>query len=173
LPPSLRTPGLAPPTLRASSRPATPAGSPLLAPPMFMHEEDDDHAQEDMHPSQYAMRRDRVSSNGDWSPGQDDDDHLSDNEEVDSERGSSSFFVPPSGSEYANHGDWSWTFVFRGRRRRLTLHRKSLAILQPIFRALTVGSRRRRSVMRAVLDDVISVGWVIIVSWLIFGLLIS
>jgi hypothetical protein len=173
IPPSMRTPSLAPPTLRASSRPATPAGSPLLT-PAFGHDEEDEHAQEDMRPTQYALRRDRVYSSGDWSPGHDDDDRISDSERADPDEtpeSPPSFFLPTSGS--SDRSDWSWTFVFRGRRRRLTLHPASLVILRPIVRALTVGSRRRRSLIRAVLDDIISVGWVIVVSWVVFGWLID
>ncbi|KAJ7901984.1 hypothetical protein B0H14DRAFT_2669388 [Mycena olivaceomarginata] len=110
LPQSLRTPNVASnPTVRAASRPETPLASPLLGPGVvFHHEEEEEDA---LYPTQYAVQR-----NG----------HVSDGEEWPRDDPAPSYFLPQPGAGSPTQAAvrrpaWSWTFVFRGRRRRMTV----------------------------------------------------
>jgi ethanolamine phosphate phosphodiesterase len=131
--------------------------------------EDDEQAEEDMHPAQYALRRDRHYSNGDWSPSQD-DDHLNDIDQVELEEapeGKASYFLHvPSDT---NRRRWSWTFVFRGRRRRMSLHKPSMSLLRSTADILAFGGSTRSNLLLSVLGDIAAVGWVTIIAWMFFG----
>lgn len=111
LPSYLRTPNAAAgPTFRAS-RPATPLGSPLLAPMVYPPEEED----ESMYPMQYATRREGRprEKDEDWTPGH---DRISSDPQI------PHFTSAPRLKHLPKRPlSWSWTFVFRGRRRRMTL----------------------------------------------------
>ncbi|KAJ6587063.1 hypothetical protein DFH09DRAFT_910520 [Mycena vulgaris] len=165
LPPSLRAPTAATgPTMRAASRPVTPLGSPLLAPPVFHHVPHDEEEEDALYPTQYAVQR-----NG----------HISDSEEWPArgdEPAQSSYFLPAPGlnaKPHAAHGwSWSWTFVFRGRRRRMTASVPSWSSFRELAAQLAPGADadmllRRRGVALSTAIDGLGILWPTLFVWIL------
>lgn len=127
LPLPARTPSMrSVPSFRASPV-LTPQGSPLLSPITLFPSGDEGDAEEDyVGPSHYSLRRDLHYSSG-WQ-GEHDDDVARDHDTVPNRpraharTASAPYFLPPPLSQHA-HARWavSWSFVFWGRRRRMTL----------------------------------------------------
>lgn len=192
LPKSLRTPNgpaSGAPTYRASSQPVTPHDSPLLTPTvLFSHEEDEDDS---MFPPQYAVRREHrpgySSGSISWPAGYDEEDYGDDAELVGTEKVGSaakpqsdrghkrktSQFLPAPGNKPLERKRWSfsWTFVFRSRRRRMTICAPEIPSLDAIrefgsdlwnWRA---GGMRRRGILSGLVGDGISVAWPAAVVW--------
>lgn len=137
LPPMMRTPTgdtLAAPHLRAmnhssSPRAHTPQSSGMLSPTsMFMRRDDDDEdaehdAEDAMYPSHYMGNGDDRSPNGNGNGS------TASSSRSPSWTGSKygkeskdSYFLPaPLAKRSRDDISWSWTFVYRGRRRRMTI----------------------------------------------------
>lgn len=182
LPNTLRTsnaPGA--PPFRALSHPTTPNDSPLLTPTvLFAHDEE---YEDSMFPAQYAVRRD--SRYGTWPSGYDEEDHLDEAAIVEekstdiaasSKRGhkrKTSQFLPAPGNKLSERGKWSysWSFIFRGRRRRMTIGVPALPSLQTL-REVGVdlwnwrgGGMRRRGLFWNLVRDALSVAWPALLVW--------
>lgn len=129
LPLSARTPSAKSiPSFRASPV-STPQGSPLLSPiTLFPTGDEGDAEEEYVGPSHYSLRRDLHYSNG-WQGEHEDDvargrDRTHDRSHpcAHSRVAQAPYFLPPPLSQHAR-ARWSvsWSFVFRGRRRRMTI----------------------------------------------------
>ncbi|KAJ7072198.1 hypothetical protein C8F01DRAFT_1243274 [Mycena amicta] len=162
LPPSLRTPNATPgPTMRAS-RPATPLGSPMLSPQIiFQPEEDDEDA---LYSAQYAIQRNGHMEDEEWPAPRDDP--------------APSFFLPAPGNPKlaVTSSSWSrsWTFVFRGRRRRITMSVPSWSSVRELVTQLAPGGDsdmllRRRGVFWATVVDTFGILWPTLLLWMIFA----
>ncbi|KAJ7188118.1 hypothetical protein C8R46DRAFT_1053710 [Mycena filopes] len=161
LPASLRTPNAAAgPTMRAASRPDTPLASPHLGPSVIFHhpEEEEEDA---LYPTQYALQRSGNVSDGEEWPARGDDP-------------APSYFLPaPSGNSLkqpAHRGlSWSWTFVFRGRRRRMTLSVPSWNSFRELATQLGPGGDGdmvlRRGVALSTARDALGIFWPTILMW--------
>ncbi|KAJ7178332.1 hypothetical protein C8R43DRAFT_871393 [Mycena crocata] len=167
LPPSLRTPNAAAgPTMRAASQPATPLASPRLVPPVFTHVVTHEEEEEDaLYPTQYAVQRNgHVSDGEDW-PARGNDP-------------APSYFLPAPGSgggspKTLTHG-WSrsWTFVFRGRRRRMTLSVPTWGSFRELAAQLAPGSDadmllRRRGIGWSTVADGLGILWPTLIVWIL------
>ncbi|KAK7005639.1 Metallophos domain-containing protein [Favolaschia claudopus] len=162
LPPSLRTPNVASnPSMLAASRPETPLGSPMLGPGVIFHHEEED--EDTLYPAQYAVHR-----NG----------HISDGEEWPA-RGNDpapSYFLSASDAGHVKQSTarrpmWSWTFVFRGRRRRMTVSMPTRDSVRDFFAQLTYGADadamlRRRGVAGSTLIDGLGILWSTFFVWI-------
>lgn len=185
LPPTLRTPSaqnsFAAPTYRASSRPATPNDSPLLIPTVVIQHDDDDD--DTMFP-QYASRREHRSSHSvsSWPSGYDEEDHEDDAAIIDEKttaiqkehghKRKTSHFLPAPVNKPTQRKSrsYTWTFVFRERRRRITipLELPSLESVREVATDLwnwQVTAHRRRGLFRDLAVDGISVAWPAILVW--------
>jgi hypothetical protein len=150
------------PTFRAS-RPPTPLGSPFLPPAIYATEEDD----ESMYPPQYALRRDGRPQEADsWSSG---------HERISSDPQIPRFTSAPSWTPIVKRG-WSWsrTFVFRGRRRRITLrvpefahNAFSEARTSLMGRVDKQMSARHHSVLQMTVMDGFNILWPALILWVL------
>lgn len=165
LPSYLRTPNAAAgPTFRAS-RPATPLGSPLLSPIAYPPEEED----ESMYPMQYATRRDRPrEKDDDWSPGH---DRISSDPQIPHFTSAPRLKCVPK-----RPLSWSWTFVFRGRRRRMTLAAPVALYeylgtlnLSSLSQGEKSGYMTHRSALRAACMDVVQIIWPVALLWAVLA----
>ncbi|KAJ7268838.1 hypothetical protein B0H12DRAFT_1096918 [Mycena haematopus] len=162
LPAQLRTPNVASnPTVRAaSSRPETPLGSPLLGPGVVFEHHDEEEEEDTLYPTQYAVQR-----NGHVSDGGDDPEP--------------SYFLPVPGARAGNmkhsagrRPEWSWTFVFRGRRRRMTVSVPTWDSVREFVGQLTYGADgdmvlRRRGIVWTSAVDGLGVLWPTILVWVL------
>lgn len=184
LPTTLRTPkAFSTPTFRTSSRPATPNDSPLLTPTVLVHhDEEEDDA---MFPPQYALRREHRPghSPNTWPSGYDEEDHEDEAVIVDEKatpvkkehghKRTTSYFLPAPGNKPAERKSWSysWTFVFRDRRRRMTIRPPDWSSLMSLLDvANDLWSRRgirmrRRGLLWSLAADGISVAWPAALVW--------
>ncbi|KAH7920783.1 Metallo-dependent phosphatase [Leucogyrophana mollusca] len=167
LPPSLRVPNTkAAPALRASSSPATPQDSPLLSPiTLFTPEDDgDDHMNPAQYISSYESQSRPASRDGEF-----DKRRVTPN---------APFFLPPPNSSTRRNFSRSWSFVFWGRRRRMTISIPSF--LAPgswgvIKRQLTSrdtnprSSRRRHSLVWRLASDSVSIALPAVLAWSVVG----
>ncbi|PFH50886.1 hypothetical protein AMATHDRAFT_143817 [Amanita thiersii Skay4041] len=139
------------PKLRTPSRPVTPNGSP---PRHYVAYQEDGDEEEAMYPM-YSTHHSDLRSSDHWSSGHDDltEDELS----TQHERCSAPGWRPVE----TQNTLWSWSFVFRGRRRRLTLSIPSWEDLTSLFSECQDHSThlRRRGVLIATLFDTLSVLW--------------
>nr|GAT56281.1 predicted protein [Mycena chlorophos] len=167
LPPSLRTPNALPPTMRAS-RPTTPLGSPMLTPAIVFQADEDDE-EDPMYPAQYAVQRNGHIDDEEWPAPRDDP--------------APSFFLPAPGNTihsplikpalHVSNG-WSWTFVFRGRRRRITLAIPTWSSVRELATLFAPGGDsdmllRRQGVLWATVADAFGILWPTVVLWLVFA----
>ncbi|KAJ6499148.1 hypothetical protein C8R45DRAFT_105691 [Mycena sanguinolenta] len=163
LPSQLRTPNATSnPTALAASRPETPLGSPLLAPGMVF-EHHDEEEEDPLYPTQYAMQRNGHVSDGEEWPARGDDP-------------ASSYFLPVPGAGLPKHvtgrrPEWSWTFVFRGRRRRMTVSVPTWDSVREFMGQLTYGADgdmvlRRRGVAWTSAVDGLSILWPTVLVWI-------
>ncbi|KAF9451972.1 hypothetical protein P691DRAFT_661989 [Macrolepiota fuliginosa MF-IS2] len=192
IPSSFRTP-MAPgtPTFRATSGPAISQGfgSPMLSPQLLspMHDDEDS-----MFPDRYTTQREVRSHPNDeeWTPiGR--DDYFDSSSQVGHGIDEPQPFSPPSqfisapGNGLTHHRrqssvslGWSWTFVLKGRRRRITLRVPRLStcwsgckdvveVLRDADRRTLL--RRRRGIFASTLIESISVFWPAGVVWLVIN----
>ncbi|KAF7306181.1 Metallophos domain-containing protein [Mycena chlorophos] len=167
LPPSLRTPNALPPTMRAS-RPTTPLGSPMLTPAIVFQADEEDE-EDPMYPAQYAVQRNGHIDDEEWPAPRDDP--------------APSFFLPAPGNTihsplikpalHVSNG-WSWTFVFRGRRRRITLAMPTWSSVRELAALFAPGGDsdmllRRQGVLWATVADAFGILWPTVVLWLVFA----
>jgi len=136
-----------------------------------------------MFPPQYAVRREHRpghSANA-WPSGYDEEDHEDEAILVDEkatpvkkEHGhKTSYFLPAPGNKPAEQKSWSysWTFVFRDRRRRITIRPPELSSLKSLLDvAIDVWSwrgirMRRRGLLWGLAADGISVAWPAALVW--------
>ncbi|KAL0956454.1 hypothetical protein HGRIS_002601 [Hohenbuehelia grisea] len=151
--PPLRTPNSPsrPATMRASSRPGSPFGTPVLEPmiaPAFDEDEEDA-----MYPAQFInMSGDQVDSL---------EDALEKNSPLSS--------TPSKGWRPADRSSpaWTWTFVFRGRLRRFTLSVPALTSLLEYLCGVGEPAlvSRRRTVFRGTLQDSFAILWPVFLVW--------
>ncbi|KIK97132.1 hypothetical protein PAXRUDRAFT_825260 [Paxillus rubicundulus Ve08.2h10] len=122
LPLSTRIPSTkAIPSYRASPI-ATPQSSPLLSPITLFPPEDEAEAEDQMSPSHYTHRRDPHHPLDGGCSGEDEGDPERDNATSAAPSRRTAYFLPPPTSQHARNGwAYSWTFVFWGRRRRMTV----------------------------------------------------
>ena len=192
LPRSLRTPNgpaSEAPTYRASSQPVTPYDSPLLTPTVLFSPDDDDD--DSMFPSQYAIRREQrpgyTSGSISWPAGYDEEDYGDDTELNSNGKGVSntnpmsdhghnaSQFLPAPVNKPIKRKNWSysWTFVFRGRRRRMTIRAPEIPSLDSMREFLRDlwnwrgRSMRRPGIWSGLVGDGISVAWPAAVVWVV------
>lgn len=175
-----RTPTLNAPTFRASSRPASPYDSPLLTPTvLFQHEDEEDDT---MFPLQYAVRRELRPQHGAWPSGYDEEDHQDEaaifyekENGFHREHGHKrkiSHFLPAPGNKLLSQKRWSysWTFVFRDRRRRLTIPPElpGLDSLRDVVDDIwnwRGSGMRRRGLLWSLVADAIGVAWPAFLVW--------
>lgn len=202
LPSYLRTPHTrsASATHLVASLPGSPAPSSPTAvsiPMPFSEPGDDDYDDDVMYPTQYATRRDGHS----LRPREDDDwlhvGHHNEKDEPenglrprdhDPERSTTSprlqsqFILAPdqfkSSSAKKGRFSWSYTFVFRGRRRRISVGIPSWNALHNLLDLFGLGSlseshlgsrRHRLGVVMSVLLDTLSVFWPAMITWCIIN----
>ena len=193
LPKSLRTPNgpaSEAPTYRASSQPVTPHDSPLPTPAVLFSLDDGDDS---MFPPQYAVRREHrpgySSGSISWPAGYDEEDYGDDTElggngkDVSTtnpmlDRGyksNTSQFLPAPVNKPLKQKNWSysWTFVFRGRRRRMTIRVPeipSFDAMREYWRGLwnwKARSMRRRGIWSGLVGDGISVALPAVAVWVV------
>ena len=175
-----RTPStLSAPAYRAS-RPASPYDSPLLTPTVLFHH--DDQEEDTMFPPQYAVRREHRPEQNHWPSGYDQEDHEDEAAivyektfSVKKEHGHkrrTSHFLPAPGNKPSGQKRWtySWTFVFRDRRRRLTVPPElpgldSLRDIADDIWNWRGSGIRRRGLLWGLAADGISVAWPAIFIW--------
>lgn len=176
------------PTFRASSQPVTPNDSPLLTPTILFHHDEED--EDTMFPPQYAIRKEhRPAHSGSWPAGYDgehDDtpDSLKEKAAIitreRSHKRKTSEFLPAPGNKIPERRGWSysWAFVLRGRRRRMTIRapqipsKESLrALASDVWNWRGVGMKRR-GLFWGLASDSVSVAlpaaivWGVIVRWM-------
>ncbi|KAF9565550.1 hypothetical protein CPC08DRAFT_683670 [Agrocybe pediades] len=183
-----------------ASLPGTPT---LLSPstthiplPQSLEDEDEDT----MYPAQYAVRRDshslRARDEDDWSQvghhdGTEDNKFVVVHDQesglpnpVSTPRLHSQFISAPEHSSKHRRSSsiakrrnysWSYTFVFRGRRRRITLGLPSWNSIHNLLDLLGLnkpslyGARSRQTGVKAILLDALSVFWPSIIVWIIIN----
>ena len=184
--PALRTPNaLSTPTFRTSSRPSTPNGTPLQTPKALYH--NDEEEEDTMFPPQYALRQEHRSGHGAaaaWPSGYGEEGHEDEFVIVDDKatttkkehehQRQTSHFLPAPGNKPSERKNWSysWTFVFRGRRRRMTISPPDLSSMD-LFRDIANDlwnwsgprSRGRRGGLWELAADIISVAWPAALVW--------
>jgi hypothetical protein len=181
-PKTLRTPNTGEaPTYRASSYPTTPNDSPLLTPTvLFQDDEEDDDS---MYPPQYVPREHRsVQSQSAWPPGYDEEDHENHSEIVNAKvpiiriehghkRRTSHFLPAPGNKSSEQRRSYSWTFVLRGRRLRMTVRAPELPSMEALRTFVSDawswrGVRmRRRGLLWGIVGDGVSIAWPAAVVW--------
>lgn len=178
-------------------------GTPTLLSPSMPHiplpERFDEDDEDPMFPSQYAIRREshttRSRDDDDWSQvGHNDgmdaqefvvvhDQESGLQNSVSSPRLKSQFISAPEHSSRHAHSSvgkrqkysWNYTFVFRGRRRRITLGLPSWNALHNLLDLLGMdkpslyGTRSRQTGVKAILLDALSVFWPSIIVWIIIN----
>lgn len=168
LPLSARIPSIKSiPSYRASPM-STPQGSSLLSPITLFPsgDEEEDHAG----PSHYNLRRDLPYSSG-WQGEHDDDDYVvRDRDTVpDRPRPPAPYFLPPPLSQHARaRWSFSWSFVFRGQRRRMMMGVPDWRAWRSWLSAST-GHRRRRGLVWRFAGDCVGVALPAVVSWTVIG----
>lgn len=198
LPSHLRTPR--PQSTSATHLVASLPGSPMPSSPTSLalslpfsdrgdlHDDDDDT----MYPAQYALRRHdlaiRQREKDEWShvehQGRDEEEY--DHVLHDQESAAQSLLTPSmhqsefiSAPDYTRgpkvHGwSWSYTFVYRGRRRRVSVGLPSWNSLRNLldlfgFGAESAGPKRRRGGLKEMPMDALSIFWPAIIVWLIIN----
>ncbi|KIJ08413.1 hypothetical protein PAXINDRAFT_88866 [Paxillus involutus ATCC 200175] len=172
LPLSARIPSTkAIPSYRASPIP-TPQSSPLLSPITLFPPEDEAEAEDQMSPSHYTHRRDfHHPQNGGWS-GEDEGDLERDHTTSAAPSRRTAYFLPPPTSQHARNGwVYSWTFVFWGRRRRLTVALPHWSTWRGELWEAWSSLRRRGRVWRF-LSDCVGVALPAVVARSVFGWLL-
>jgi len=199
LPPYLRTPH--PQSTSATHLVASLPGTPMPASPTSLvmtssfsdsGDPDDDDM---MYPTQYALRRDDLTNRhreeNEWSHvkhhhGRDEEDHDGVLQDQDSEAHTlltstmhqSEFISAPVQMRGSRSHGWSWsyTFVFQGRRRKVSVGLPSWNSLRNVMELfgfgtepMVVGLTRRRRGLREMPMDIISVFWPAIIVWLIIN----
>ena len=170
------------PSYRASPA-ATPRDSPLLSPITLFPSGDEGDVEEDrVGASHYNVRRDLHYANG-WEVehrDDDDDDARERDTPLDHPHShrparlvstSAPYFLPPPLSQQPRaRWSYSWTFVFRGRRRRMTFGVPDWKTWWGMLSSSTAktGPRRRGVVWRLV-GDCVSVALPAIVAWTVIG----
>ncbi|KAF9481518.1 hypothetical protein BDN70DRAFT_876156 [Pholiota conissans] len=193
LPSHIRTPRSASnsTTHLVASLPGSPAPSSpsTLLVPMPYSEDDDGEDNDTMYPAQYAMRRDSYSfhqkEDDEWSNIQDEVyfDTVHDSESVSqsvllSTSHQSEFVSTPHRSRHAmalKKRTWSYTFVLKGRRRRISISLPSWSSLNNLLDFLGLGSETSLSARKRqsnVLLSVLSVLWPALVAWVIINWMI-
>ena len=192
LPPLIRTPHT--PVSVASTLVASQPGTPNPASssfvlPLSYSDRDEEDEEDTLYPAQYAARRDiRVQcEDEDWSHvGQDMDGEPyemgADQEAVGGNslghRIHSEFISAPDHARSARGQKWSWsyTFMFKGRMRRITLRLPSWTSVHDFFDFFELGSdpvgilpRRRRDRWMSVLLDALGVFWPAVIVWVIIN----
>ncbi|PPQ93724.1 hypothetical protein CVT25_013063 [Psilocybe cyanescens] len=196
LPSYLRTPhaqsGSA--THLVASLPGTPAPSSpsfLNVPIPFSDKEDEGFDDDTMYPAQYATRRERGllfrhrEDDDEWSHiGHDNerDEHehpLHSDQEAGTPQLHSKFISAPDHSRVLStkkwRYHWSYTFVFRGRRRRVAVGFPSWSSLHNFLDLLgfsnfsSLGTGRRGTGLPVFFMDTLSVFWPAVVTWLIIN----
>ncbi|KAF5322281.1 hypothetical protein D9619_001903 [Psilocybe cf. subviscida] len=186
LPSHLRTPRLASnsATHLVASFPGTPApSSPASYLSPIPHEDDEEDT---MFPAQYAIRResDEWSHIGMGHTRDEDFEVVFDQESAvgtpssSISRSQSKFISAPSRPKVSapprrSRWSWSYSFVIRGRRRRLTLGLPSSAALGNLLDLVGVGSMRSARLNRGgsagMIIDVVSVFWPATVAWIVIN----
>ncbi|KAJ3772913.1 hypothetical protein FB446DRAFT_734866 [Lentinula raphanica] len=151
-------------TFRAASRP----GTPLLSPVPYQHEETEDDS---LYPPQYASARPRLHEEETWSP--EHLDHLGENE-----NGSimSPFNLAPTAPHKRRPWSWTWSFVLKGRRRRITVNAPTFSwdAFKDLIALLGDGVSadikfKQRGLIKSTVMDVLSVAWVFALTWAIMA----
>lgn len=196
--PTLRTPH--PHSTSATHLVASLPGSPMpssptsLAMPLSFSDRGDPDDDDTMYPAQYALRRHDLTSQqrekDEWSHiehhGRDEEEH--DHTLHDRDSATQSLLTPSmqqsefiSAPDYTRdprvHGwSWSYTFVYRGRRRRLYVGIPSWKSLRNLLDLFGFGAestafvpRRRRGGLKEIPMDALSIFWPAIIVWLIIN----
>jgi len=198
LPPHLRTPH--PQSTSATHLVASLPGSPMPASPTSLamassfSDRGDPDDDDTMYPAQYALRRHDLTfqqrEKDEWSHiehhGRDEEEH----DQAFHDQGSAmqSLLTPSmhqsefiSAPDYTrgprvNRWSWSYTFVYRGRRRRISVGLpswNSVRNLLDLFGfgadSTTIGPRRRRGGLKEMSVDALSIFWPAIIVWLIIN----
>lgn len=196
--PSLRTPH--PQSTSATHLVASLPGSPMpssptsLAMPLSFSDRGDPDDDDTMYPAQYALRRHDLTiqqrEKDDWSHiehhGRDEEEHdhvLHDQESVTQRLltpsiQQSEFISAPRGPRV--HGwSWSYTFVYQGRRRRVSVGLPSWNSLRNLLDLFGFGAestvfvpKRRRGGLKEMPMDALSIFWPAIIVWLIINITI-
>lgn len=156
------------PSYRASPI-STPQGSPLLSPITLFPSGDEGDVDEDhAGPSHYTLRQD-LPYGGGWQGEHADDDVGRDHDTVpDRSHPPAPYFLPPPLSQHARaRWSFSWSFVFQGRRRRLTMGLPDWRAWRSSLSASD--HRRRRGVVWRFASDCVSVGLPAVVAWAVIG----
>ncbi|KAF7361763.1 Metallophos domain-containing protein [Mycena venus] len=166
--------GLAPPVAAHTQRLIEPDHARRLAPRdaprvaaagpsvVFHHEEEEEDA---LYPTQYAVQRNGHVSDGEEWPARGDDP-------------APSYFLdlpaPGAGNpkQAVRRPTWSWTFVFRGRRRRMTLSVPTWDSVREFAAQLTYGADgdmmlRRRGVAWSTVIDGLGILWPTFLAWIL------
>ncbi|KAG6813544.1 hypothetical protein H0H92_009936 [Tricholoma furcatifolium] len=158
---NIRTPSaLSQPAFR-TSRPATPIGSPL--PPPLFYSHDDDEA---MYPPQYAESQGggKRLEEEQWSAG---------HNRGGPEPLTPHFQLAPGHKSAARRGwSYSWTFVFRGRRRRMTISAPTLSLLNDLVELVKGDdyyTSTRQRLLRTTLRDIFSIFWFVGLIWILLS----
>jgi hypothetical protein len=158
------------PSYRASPI-STPQGSPLLSPITLFPSGDEGDVEEDhAGPSHYTLRRDLPYSSG-WQGEHDDDDYVARDRDTVPVRSHppAPYFLPPPLSQHARaRWSFSWSFVFQGRRRRVTMGVPDWRAWRSWLSAST-GHRRGRGLVWRFVSDCVSVALPAVVSWTVIG----
>ncbi|KAF9232279.1 hypothetical protein BU15DRAFT_81432 [Melanogaster broomeanus] len=169
LPLSARIPSTkAIPSYRASPI-RTPQGSPLLSPITLFPPEDEAEAEDYMSPSHYTLRRDphHHDSSG-WSEENEDDQERDHTGSAVPSRRTAQYFLPPPSSQHTRSGlSNSWSFVFWGRRRRVTIGLSHWSKWRRQLGETQVSLKRR-----GFASDCVSVALPAVVAWSVIGWLL-
>lgn len=168
------------PAFRASPI-STPQGSPLLSPITLFPSGDEGDAIEDyVGPSHYSLRRDLHYSIG-WQGEHDDDDtrerdtvHSRPHPRPHPRAAPAPYFLPPPLSQHARaRWTFSWSFVFCGRRRRMTIGMPDWKAWQSWLSASTGSTGYQRGRCRGLVwrfaSDCVSVALPAVVAWSVIG----
>ncbi|KAF8622738.1 hypothetical protein AX15_006828 [Amanita polypyramis BW_CC] len=153
--------------LRTSSCPTTPRGSP---PRRYIAQPGESDEEEAMYPVYSSHRYPNHSqdhdlrSNGDWTSRREDsaDDELTSVTHAHFSGTSAAGWKPVDTSKPS----WSWTFVFRGRRRRMTLAIPAWEDLSALCQN-RIGRAHRKGVAANTVIDMISTLWPAWLAWII------
>ncbi|KIJ67631.1 hypothetical protein HYDPIDRAFT_84298 [Hydnomerulius pinastri MD-312] len=168
--PSARIPSAkAVPSYRASPIPGTPQGSPLLSPiTLFPPEDEEAEAEDHLNPAQYSLRRDfHHHQNGGWL-GENEDDQERDHPAPEAHRSAPYFLPPPSSQHGRSQWSYSLSFVFWGRRRRMTIVVPHWGGWGGQLRSAQSSPQRRGLVWRLA-SDCVSVALPAVVAWSVIG----
>ena len=185
LPPHIRTPHT--PAGTATMLVASQPGSPSPASSFVVPYSDQDEEEDTLYPAQYTVRRDshhKQREDEGWA-------HIERSKEEeayeminDQEAGGgnslgrqihSEFITAPDHARHVKRRKaWSYTFMFRGRLRRITFHLPTWTAMHNCFDLFALNGsdlvpRRRRDRWMTVILDVLSVFWPAVIVWVIIN----